>query len=144
MADLIRTDAVVKGVDFLPSGPTPPNPTELLMSDRLHQLMQQLRQMYDHIIIDSTPMFSVADASIVNRESDITIFVLRAGVQNRDFLPDFERMYQEHRFNNLTVVVNDVNVDKRYGYDYGYGYGYGYGQNKKKSRVKRIINRLHK
>lgn len=144
VADLIRTDAVVKGVDFLPSGPTPPNPTELLMSDRLHQLMQQLRQMYDHIIIDSTPMFSVADASIVNRESDITIFVLRAGVQNRDFLPDFEHMYQEHRFKNLTVVVNDVNVDKRYGYGYGYGYGCGYGQNKKKSRVKRIINRLHK
>ena len=44
VADLIRTDAVVKGVDFLPSGPTPPNPTELLMSDRLHQLMQQLRR----------------------------------------------------------------------------------------------------
>ena len=145
IADVIKRDGLTKGVDFLPSGHTPPNPSELLMSDRLDQLLTELRKQYDHIIIDSTPMFSVADASIVNRVADLTLYVIRVGVQNRDFLPELERMYQDKRFKHLSIVVNDADATvNRYGYGYGYGYAYGYSSKREVGRVKRILNKLRK
>lgn len=137
--DIIRVDGLEKGVDFLPAGHTPPNPSELLMSDRFSELIGHLRERYDHIIIDSTPMFSVADASIINREVDATIFVMRIGVQTRDFLVDLERLHQEKRYMNLSIVLNDVSLNNRYGTSYGYGYGYGYlGSTKEKKGVKKF------
>lgn len=145
VADIIRKDGLTKGVDLLPAGHTPPNPSELLMTDRLEKLIDELRTMYDNIIIDSTPMFSVADASIVNRVADLTLFVIRVGVQNRDFLPDLERMYKDKRFRSLCIVVNDADINlSRYGSGYGYGYGYGYHESKKNNRVKRVLNKLKK
>lgn len=113
------------------------------MTDRLDKLINELRTMYDHIVIDSTPMFSVADANIVNRVADLTMFVIRVGVQNRDFLPDLERMYKDKRFKNLCIVVNDADINlSRYGSGYGYGYGYGYRESNKSNRVKRVLNKL--
>lgn len=143
VADIIRKDGLTKGVDLLPAGHTPPNPSELLMTDRLDKLIDELRTMYDYIVIDSTPMFSVADANIINRVADLTLFVIRVGVQNRDFLPDLERMYKDKRFKNLCIVVNDADINlSRYGSGYGYGYGYGYRESNKSNRVKRVLNKL--
>lgn len=142
--DIIRPDGLTKGVDFIPAGHIPPNPSELLMSTRFEELIAELRKRYDHVVIDTTPMFSVADASVVGRLVDFTIFVIRVGVQNRDFLPELERMYQDERFRKLCIVLNDADVKtSRYGggTGYGYGYGYGYGQ-KKKTRVQRILGRF--
>lgn len=139
LSDLIITDGITKGVDFLPAGTTPPNPAELLETDRLQLLTTQLRTQYDHIIYDTTPMFSVADASIIDREADLTLYVIRAGVQERDFLPTLERLYKEKRFRNLCLVLNDADIkDKSYGAGYGYGYGYGYADASK--RNKRTLN----
>ena len=141
--DIIVKDGIAPGVDFMPAGSLPPNPSELLMSDRLDELMGKLREQYDQIIIDCTPMFSVADAGIVNRVVDITFFVIRAGVQERDFLPELERMYQENRLENLCIVLNDVKENaSRYGSNYGSGYGYGYGYGRKQSRKSGILRRL--
>lgn len=141
--DIIVKDGIAPGVDFMPAGSLPPNPSELLMSDRLDELMGKLREQYDQIIIDCTPMFSVADAGIVNRVVDITFFVVRAGVQERDFLPELERMYQENRLENLCIVLNDVKENaSRYGSNYGSGYGYGYGYGRTQSRKSGILRRL--
>ena len=141
--DIIVKDGIAPGVDFMPAGSLPPNPSELLMSDRLDELMGKLREQYDQIIIDCTPMFSVADAGIVNRVVDITFFVVRAGVQERDFLPELERMYQENRLENLCIVLNDVKENaSRYGSNYGSGYGYGYGYGRKQTRKSGILRRL--
>ena len=138
--DIIRPDGLVEGVDFIPAGHQPPNPSELLMSDRLDHLVEELRKRYDYVIIDTTPMFSVADANVVTRVTDTTLFVIRIGVQNRDILPNLERLYQEDRFKNLCIVLNDVDPEDPYkssGYGYGYGYGYG-AQNKKKGLMSRL------
>ena len=146
LADIIKRDVFAQGVDFIPAGHMPPNPSELLMSDNLEKLVNELRKQYDYVIFDTTPMFSVADASIVNRVVEITLFVIRAGVQNRDFLPDLETINQDNRFKKLCVIVNDVKAFDNYhtdGYGYGYGYGYNAGREKKNGRVKRILNRLH-
>lgn len=129
--DIIRPASIAQQVDFIPAGPIPPNPSELLMSKRFDDLVTQLRNQYDFIIIDTTPMYSVADANIVGRVADTTIFVLRVGMQNRDFLPELERIYKEKRYKNPCVVLNDADFKmRRYGYGNGYGYGYGYGQQK--------------
>lgn len=144
LSELIVKDAMGNGVDFIAAGPMPPNPAELLMSPRLEQLINELRPLYDHILIDTTPMCSVADANIVNRVADITLFVIRIGVQNRDFLPTLDALYKEKRFKNLTVVLNDADA-ARYGeYSYGYGYGYGssYSASAKNGRAHRVLNKL--
>ena len=114
---------------MLPAGITPPNPSELLMSDRLEQLIEELKQHYDYIVVDNVPAQVVADAGIVNRVADVTLYVIREGKIDRRYLPELERLYQEKKFNKLCIIINDSKMEeKRYGYGYGYGrYGYGYG-----------------
>ncbi len=124
----IRKDGLAKGVDLLPAGPQPPNPTELLMSPRLGEIFAQLRSAYDYVLVDGTPYFSIADASVLDKFADLTLFVVRAGRERRDFLPNLERMYKEGRLKHICTVVNDADVKiSRYGGGCGYGYGYGYG-----------------
>lgn len=132
VSDLIVHNPSDMPIDLLPAGATPPNPAELLMSDRLEQLIDELKQSYDYIVIDSVPALAVADASIVNRVADATIYVVREGKVDRRFLPELERMYQEHKYVHLCVIINDAHINKTH-YGYGYGnYGYGYGSKKKK------------
>lgn len=139
--EVVIKDGFQKGIDLLPAGPLPPNPSELLMSPRLDEMVAELRKRYDHILIDSTPLFAVADANIVNRVADITLFVIRARMQHREFLPELERMYRDNRFKNLAIVLNDVKGNDREN-GYGYGYGYGYGKGQRKQRTLNILKRL--
>lgn len=126
---LIVRECPEYNVDMLPAGITPPNPSELLMSDRLDQLIDELKQHYDYIVVDNVPAQVVADAGIVNRVADVTLYVIREGKIDRRYLPELERLYQEKKFNKLCIIINDSKMEeKRYGYGYGYGrYGYGYG-----------------
>lgn len=122
------TSLVVKqdegcNLDMLPAGITPPNPAELLMSDRLELCMEELKKHYDYIVVDNVPAQVVADAGIVNRIADLTIYVIREGMIDRRYLPELERLNQEGKFNHLCIVLNDCqNRNKKYGYGYGYGY----------------------
>ena len=112
----------------MPAGVTPPNPAELLMSDRLESCLEELKKRYDYIIIDNVPAQVVADAGIVNRVADLTIYVIREGKVDRRFLPELEQLHQEGKFNNLCIVINDATMEKK-----RYGYGYGYGEPQKRS-----------
>ena len=117
-------------LDILPMGKMPPNPTELLYSSRLKPMIDELRSQYDYIFVDCPPVEIVADATIVSREADITLFVVRAGLMERSMLPELERNYEEKRYNNMALLLNGTEADLHYGYHrYGYGYGrYGYGK----------------
>lgn len=143
VGDIIKKDGISKGVDFIPAGHMPPNPSELLMSNRLDELVKRLRSEYDYVLFDTTPMLSVADANIVNRVADSTIFVIRVGVQERAFLPELEHMYQDHRFKSLSIVLNGVDPERGY-HGYGYGYGYAYDKHSKSKKVKGLINRIRR
>jgi capsular exopolysaccharide synthesis family protein len=116
-------------VDMLPAGVTPPNPSELLMSDRLELLIEELKKTYDYVVVDNVPAQVVADAGIVNRVADVTLYVIREGKIDRRYLPELQRLYEEKKFNHLCIIINDAKIEKKhYGYGYGYGrYGYGYG-----------------
>ena len=76
----------------------PPNPSELLLSDRLEALIEELKKRYDYIILDNVPAGLVADAAIVNRVADLTIYILRAGLMNRRQLPELEKLYRQGKF----------------------------------------------
>ena len=127
-------------VDILPCGKLPPNPSELLYSPRFRQLLESVREEYDYVFLDCPPAELVADASIVGRYVDLTLFVIRSKVMERSFLPELDNWYEEKKFTNLSVILNGTDAGggrygyhkygyHRYGYAYGkYGYGvYGYG-----------------
>ena len=122
-------------VDVLPSGTIPPNPTELLASERLAVLFEQLRREYDVIFVDSPPVDIVADTSIINKYVDFTIFVVRALRQERPVLGDFESWYKSKKYNGMATLFNAApEVKGKYGrYRYMGYYAYGYGYSKKNS-----------
>lgn len=120
------------GLHILPVGTIPPNPTELLAEPRLSTLIEQMRAEYDYIFIDCPPIEIVADTQIIEKLADRTLFVVRAGLLERDMLPELQRAYQEKRFKNMALILNGTEGGgNRYGYRYGYKYGYHYGYGSK-------------
>ena len=123
---VIVSDTIVKGLAYLPVGTIPPNPTELLETDRFRELIAHLRTAYDFIFIDCPPVEMMADAQIVASVSDRTFFVIRAGLLEREMLPELDKLYAEHKFPNMALILNGTAPNaSRYGHRYGYGYGYG-------------------
>lgn len=121
-------------LDAIGIGTVPPNPSELLSSEKLDQLIENLRQQYDFIILDCPPVEIVTDAKVINRLVDMTIFIIRAGLLEKDELPTIQEYYDDNRYRNMAILLNATDIRSgygyhRYGYHYGYGrnYGYGYG-----------------
>lgn len=114
------------GLDIMPSGVVPPNPAELLASDRLPRLLAEMKKRYDYIFVDCPPIDAVADTSIISHYAERTLFVVRAGKLERAMLADLEKLYKSGRLNNLSVILNGTrNAGTPYAYRYGYSYGYG-------------------
>ncbi len=126
ISSIIRPN-IIEGVDFIPAGHVPPNPTELLSRKRFDTLVEDLKAVYDYIILDSVPVNVVADPYVINRVTDMNLFVLRSGQVDKRILPELDNLYESGKLNNLAIILNGSVVRKTYGaYGYGYGYGYGY------------------
>ena len=121
-------DEIEPNLFVLPIGTLPPNPTELLLTDRFKKMIEQMRGEYDYIFIDCPPIDIVADASLITEVVDMTVFVMRANRIDRNLLPNIEELYRSGRYRHMTMLLNCVDIKyKRYGYgksSYGYGYGY--------------------
>lgn len=115
------------GLHLLPVGNIPPNPTELLLSERFEEMMKKLMSNYDYIFTDCPPIDIVADAAIVTKFVDMTIFTVRAGMLDKRMIPVLNDLYESGRFTRMAVVLNGVDMESR-GYG-SYGYRYGYGNN---------------
>ena len=112
---------------ILPVGTIPPNPTELLADIHFNQLIADLRTRYDYIFIDCPPIDIVADTQIISKLVDHTVFVVRAGLLERDMLPELQRLYDERRFPAMALVLNGTEAThSRYAYRYGYYNSYNY------------------
>jgi capsular exopolysaccharide synthesis family protein len=131
--ELIVKEWLNPNLDILPVGKLPPNPAELLLSDRFKELISILQERYDYVFLDTTPVNIVADASIVADAANMTIFVVREGLLDRRMLPELEQIYKTGKFPNMAVLLNGSNMSSskyygRYGHNYGYyGHTYGYG-----------------
>ncbi|GHU61427.1 tyrosine protein kinase [Bacteroidia bacterium] len=127
--NLIIKNANGSNLDVLVSGIVPPNPNELLTERKLDDLFFELRKRYDYIIIDSSPVGQVSDAFLLNRVSDMTLFVIRCDLTPKSAISLINYIHQENRLNNLNIVMNGFSEDySGYGYGgYGGRYGYGYG-----------------
>jgi tyrosine-protein kinase Etk/Wzc len=109
-------------LDFISAGPIPPNPVELIGSERTEKLINQLRSKYDYIIIDTPPCGLVSDALLLMKHSDLKVFVVRQSYTNKKRLSSILNELEEKRhINNLCLLLNDVpnnkksNVYGRYG-----------------------------
>ena len=126
--EIIVPDPKHKSMDILPVGTIPPNPTELLFDERLKQTIDTVREQYDYVLIDCPPVELVADTQIIEKLADRTIFVVRAGLLERSMLSELEKIYDEKKYKNMSLVLNGTEGSGgRYGYCYGYRYGYGSG-----------------
>ncbi len=115
-------------LSVLPVGTIPPNPTELLFSDRLKQIIDTVRGQYDYVFIDCPPIEFVADTQIIEQLADRTIFVVRAGLLERSMLAELENIYNQKKYKNMVLILNGTEGSGgKYGYRYGYRYGYHYG-----------------
>lgn len=113
----------VANLDILPAGVIPPNPSELLQSERLDALFVELRKRYDYVVIDSAPVALVSDTFLLNRVADMTIYVTRANYTTFDLIDFLNQAHEQQRLPKMVAVLNGVDAKK-----IGYGYGYGYGQ----------------
>ncbi len=115
----------IENVDLLTSGTIPPNPAELLLSERLEILFKELKEQYEYIIIDTAPIGMVADTYLLSKYSDILIYVSRLNYLDKRMLNIPKKIYNENNFKNMLILMNGSNSQN----GYGYGYGYGYGEN---------------
>lgn len=112
----------VANVDIIPSGPIPPNPVELLSNERMDMLIKSVKQSYDYIIIDSTPIGLVSDFYAIKKLVDINIFVLRdryTRIRNLKLVKEF---YEKNEDCQTFLLLNDLRTPNVLGYSYGYGY----------------------
>ena len=117
-------------MNLFPAGPVPPNPSELLMTERFDQLIAELREKFDYIIVDNPPVDIVADTKISNRCADFTAYIVRAGVLDRNQLYAVEETYKSEALNNMGIILTDVDYEKLH-YSLGYNGGnktYGYSR----------------
>ncbi len=118
----------VEGLDIIPVGTLPPNPSELLLDKRLDELATELKAKYDYIFLDCPPAGIIADASIIARIANRTIFIIRVGVLDRRQLPEIQEIQDSKQYPNMTILLNS-SKQSNFGYSrYGYSHGrYSYG-----------------
>ena len=116
-------------LDFLPAGTIPPNPSELLGSGQMADLLKDLATRYDIIVLDAPPLLPVTDAAVLATVADGAILVARHGSTRKEQVRQAAEALHQVNARLLGTVLNFAPRRKRRGYsgDYGYGYGYGYG-----------------
>ena len=125
--------ALIKGFDKYPehytllSGSIPPNPTQLLTNGRFETFLNEAKQDYDYIVVDTAPTILVTDTMLISELADATLYLVRAEYTEKNLLGFSKELYDNGRLKNMAYVINGVGASKSYGYTYNYGYSYGYG-----------------
>jgi len=106
--------------DYIPSGPHPPNPSELLLNGDFDELLAELKKHYDYIILDTPPVGLVTDGIMAMKRADIAIYVFRVNYSRKDFITNLQRIVNINKFSNITTLLNALpsTGENRYGYGY--------------------------
>jgi capsular exopolysaccharide synthesis family protein len=123
----ITYKTLVPFLDFIPSGPVPPNPGELIQGESMKEMIDELKLKYDYIILDTPPVGLVSDAMELTPYCDATLYVVRQNVTRKEMLSLVNNKHKRGELSNISIVFNGFENKAKYGYNYGYGYGYGYG-----------------
>jgi tyrosine-protein kinase Etk/Wzc len=119
-----KTD--IKNLDFIAAGPTPPNPSELILRSEFSTTLDELKKVYDVIILDTPPVGLVTDAVLLMKKADIQVYVVRANYSKKSSKNTINKLVKNTGFSNLCLILNAVNSFSNVGYGYGNSYGYGY------------------
>lgn len=122
--DIAQHCPEVENLDILVGGTIPPNPSELLLTTRVQELIDQLKERYDYVVIDSAPVAMVSDTYSLTRYANVTVYVTRANYTKRSLVRYMNNAVARRQLSNVAVVLNDSNPKM------SQGYGYGYGQDK--------------
>ncbi len=134
ISEIANADKTYPNLHIIPTGTIPPNPTELLESDRFAKLLKEAEGKYRYIFIDCPPIDIVADTHIIEKYATNSIFLVRCGLLERSMLDEIENLYTEKKLTNMTLILNGIDMKAgKYGYKYGYNDGgkYSYGPKKK-------------
>ncbi|RAW01476.1 capsular biosynthesis protein [Pseudochryseolinea flava] len=126
--EVIQTTSV-ENLYLISGGPTPPNPSELLMRPAMEKLMANLRDQFDYIIVDTPPLSYVSDAFVLSKYADHSLFLVRQDFTPKTALLSLDDFFVAGKLSKISILFNDLRkTGLGYGYgNYGYGYGYGYG-----------------
>ena len=122
--DIIHISSFNKYCDVIYSGSIPPNPADLLSNGRFEILIDQLKLIYEYIIVDTAPLMLVTDTFLNADLADATLYVTRSGFTEKSLIDFANKQINSKRIRNAAFILNDVSKDNLgYGNKYGYGYG---------------------
>ncbi len=137
MKEVISHSKYHKNLSIVLSGAIPPNPAEVLMQKRTSVLIDQLKEEFDYIIMDTAPSMLVTDTILINKLADITLYVVRAGYTDKRLLDFPQDAINDGRLSNVAIVLNNVELNN---FGYGNKYGYAYAR-EERSFLKRMLNK---
>ena len=129
LKDIIHVSTFNRNCDVIYSGSIPPNPTELLSNGRYEQLIEQMKPLYDYIILDTAPLMLVTDSFLFAEMADATLYVTRSTYTEKALIDFANKQIDAKKIKNVAFVLNDVSKDY---FGYGNKYGYGYNAQDKK------------
>lgn len=132
-SDVVQQTAIAN-LFLVSGGPVPPNPSELLLTDRFELFVKKALEEFEYVIIDTPPLALVTDAFVISKFVDHTVFVLRQNYSPKEFVRSIDEYYRSGKLKNMSILLNDIyksglgyGYGQGYAYHYGYAYGYGYG-----------------
>jgi len=126
--EIIQKTAI-ENLYYTPAGPIPPNPAELIESQKMKEFFDKARKEFDYIIIDTPPIAVVTDALLIASLTDMYLLVVRQRYTSKNTLGLIQELYRNKTLKNIGIVINDISVSGYYGYGLRYGYSGGYGYN---------------
>ncbi|MCL6461069.1 MAG: polysaccharide biosynthesis tyrosine autokinase, partial [Flavobacterium micromati] len=146
--DEIINHTAIPYLDVILSGPVPPNPAEMILSEGMRELIEELKKKYDYIILDTPPVGLVSDALELAQYCDVTLYIVRQNVTKKDMITVLNNRVKRGELNNTSIILNGLENKAKYGTGYGYGYGsYSngyYEEDKPQNLYQKIAKRLRK
>lgn len=123
--DEIINHTQIPFLDVILSGPIPPNPSEMILSESMGELIAELKKKYDYIILDTPPVGLVSDALELAQFCDVTLYIVRQNFTKKDMITLLNNRVKRGELDHASIVLNGFANKAKYGTGYGYGYGYG-------------------
>ena len=144
----ITNSTKIPNLDVILSGPIPPNPSELILSEAMKELIDELKEKYDYIILDTPPVGLVSDALELVQYADVTLYIVRQNYTKKDMITLLNTRVKRGELTNASIVLNGYENKAKYGSGYGYGYGsYSNGYHDEEVKVsfwKTILSKFNK